>query len=60
MVVSGKEDMASQERFTEKKVAEREGFEPSIEFPLCSFSKAVPSATRPSLRGERLAKAREE
>ena len=43
-----------------EKVAEREGFEPSIEFPLCSFSKAVPSATRPSLRGERLAKAREE
>ena len=36
--------------FTLHRMAEREGFEPSIEFPLCSFSKAVPSATRPSLR----------
>src|SRR5262249_41125739 len=34
---------------------EREGFEPSIEvYPLCRFSKPVPSATRPSLPdGER-------
>ena len=30
-------------------VAEREGFEPSIQFPVCGLSKAVPSATRPSL-----------
>src|SRR5262249_61743274 len=30
---------------------EREGFEPSIEvYPLCRFSKPVPSATRPPLQ----------
>ena len=34
-----------------KKLAEREGFEPSIEFPLYTLSKRAPSATRPSLRG---------
>lgn len=28
-------------------VAEREGFEPSIQFPVCVLSKDVPSATRP-------------
>ena len=31
-------------------VAEREGFEPSVEFPLRRFSKPVPSASRPPLR----------
>ena len=30
-------------------VAEREGFEPSIRFPVCRLSKAVPSASRPPL-----------
>ncbi len=30
-------------------LAEREGFEPSIEFPLYTLSKRAPSATRPSL-----------
>jgi hypothetical protein len=34
------------------RLAEREGFEPSIRFPVCRFSKPVPSATRPPLRGE--------
>ncbi len=29
--------------------AEKAGFEPAIEFPLCRFSKPVPSATRPPL-----------
>jgi hypothetical protein len=32
-------------------LAEREGFEPSIEFPLYTLSKRAPSTTRPSLRG---------
>ena len=31
-------------------VAERQGFEPWIEFPLYTLSKRAPSATRPSLR----------
>ena len=31
-------------------LAEREGFEPSIEFPLYTLSKRAPSTTRPSLR----------
>ncbi len=31
------------------RLAEREGFEPSVGFPLRRFSKPVPSATRPSL-----------
>ena len=31
-------------------LAEREGFEPSIEFPLYTLSRGAPSATRPSLR----------
>ena len=31
-------------------MAEREGFEPSVEFPLRRFSKPVPSATRPPLQ----------
>jgi len=31
-------------------VAEREGFEPSVEFPLHTLSKRAPSATRSSLR----------
>jgi hypothetical protein len=31
-------------------MAEREGFEPSVEFPLHTLSKRAPSTTRPSLR----------
>src|SRR5713101_4096471 len=31
-------------------LAEREGFEPSVEFPLHTLSKRAPSTTRPSLR----------
>ena len=34
-----------------RNMAEREGFEPSVEFPLHTLSKRAPSATRPSLRG---------
>ena len=34
----------------EKKLAERVGFEPTLEFPLNTLSKRAPSATRPSLR----------
>src|SRR2546427_3191280 len=30
-------------------LAEREGFEPTLEFPLNTLSKRAPSATRPSL-----------
>ena len=33
-----------------EKVAERVGFEPTLEFPLNTLSKRAPSATRPSLR----------
>ena len=33
-------------------LAEREGFEPSIELPLYTLSKRAPSTTRPSLRFE--------
>jgi hypothetical protein len=33
-----------------KTVAEREGFEPSVELPLHTLSKRAPSTTRPSLR----------
>ena len=33
-----------------QKVAEREGFEPSVQFPVRILSKDVPSATRPSLQ----------
>ena len=36
--------------FIISKLAEREGFEPSIEFPLYTLSKRAPSTTRPSLR----------
>ncbi len=32
-----------------KKLAERVGFEPTLEFPLNTLSKRAPSATRPSL-----------
>ncbi len=35
------------------KLAEREGFEPSVEFPLHTLSKRAPSASRSSLRDER-------
>jgi hypothetical protein len=37
-----------------KRMAEREGFEPSIEFPLYTLSKRAPSTTRPSLRDGKL------
>ncbi len=33
-------------------MAEREGFEPSLEFPLNTLSKRAPSATRPPLHLE--------
>src|SRR5258708_3018694 len=33
-----------------KGLAERVGFEPTLEFPLNTLSKRAPSATRPSLR----------
>ncbi len=33
-----------------RKMAEREGFEPSVELPLHSISNAAPSTTRPPLR----------
>jgi hypothetical protein len=33
-----------------KELAERVGFEPTLEFPLNTLSKRAPSATRPSLR----------
>ena len=36
--------------FLAKKMAEREGFEPSVEFPLRRFSKPLLSATQPPLR----------
>ena len=35
-----------------KELAERVGFEPTLEFPLNTLSKRAPSATRPSLRRE--------
>ena len=35
-------------------LAEREGFEPSVEFPLHTLSKRGPSTTRPPLRKEGL------
>ena len=34
----------------ERRLAEREGFEPSVEFPLHTLSKRAPSTTRTSLR----------
>jgi hypothetical protein len=34
-------------------MAEREGFEPSIEFPLYTLSRRAPSTTRPSLQTEK-------
>ena len=34
-------------------MAEREGFEPSIEFPLYTLSKRAPSTTRPSLQNDK-------
>ena len=38
--------------FIYKNMAERVGFEPTLEFPLNTLSKRAPSATRPSLRRE--------
>src|SRR6266567_3372764 len=43
--------------FSSKKLAERVGFEPTLEFPLNTLSKRAPSATRPSLRRYREATA---
>jgi hypothetical protein len=37
-------------KFIDLKLAEREGFEPSVEFPLHTLSKRAPSTTRTSLR----------
>ena len=37
--------------FSEGVLAERVGFEPTLEFPLNTLSKRAPSATRPSLQG---------
>src|SRR6266487_2890681 len=37
-------------------MAERVGFEPTLEFPLNTLSKRAPSATRPSLRRESFGK----
>ena len=37
----------------ERRLAEREGFEPPIPFRVCALSRRVPSATRPSLRVRR-------
>ena len=34
---------------SELKLAESEGFEPPIRFPVCRFSRPVPSTTRPTL-----------
>jgi hypothetical protein len=34
-------------------LAERVGFEPTLEFPLNTLSKRAPSTTRPSLLGSR-------
>ena len=42
-----------------KFLAERVGFEPTLEFPLNTLSKRAPSATRPSLRRFREATARQ-
>jgi hypothetical protein len=39
-------------------VAEREGFEPSVEFPLHTLSKRAPSTTRTSLRVFRISRLR--
>src|SRR5579862_5486057 len=36
--------------FSFNNLAERVGFEPTLEFPLNTLSKRAPSATRPSLR----------
>ena len=41
---------ASFRHFFAKKMAEREGFEPSEKLPPHSISNAAPSTTRPSLR----------
>ena len=41
---------ASFRHFFGKKMAERAGFEPAVEFPLRQFSKLLLSATQPSLR----------
>ena len=38
------------DRFSNKNMAERMGFEPMIEFPLYTLSKRAPSTTRPPLQ----------
>jgi hypothetical protein len=40
----------SSNSFVLNQLAERVGFEPTLEFPLNTLSKRAPSATRPSLR----------
>jgi hypothetical protein len=41
---------SAKQRPINKLMAERVGFEPTLEFPLNTLSKRAPSATRPSLR----------
>ena len=47
-----REDLSNRRRPSRRraKLAEREGFEPSVEFPLHTLSKRAPSTTRTSLR----------
>ncbi len=54
-IPKGKEDPESGREipcnlFIFNNLAERVGFEPTLEFPLNTLSKRAPSATRPSLR----------
>ena len=44
--------VAASEASARRRLAEREGFEPSVEFPLHTLSKRAPSTTRTSLRLE--------
>ena len=43
-------DAVSRRQSSGARLAEREGFEPSVEFPLHTLSKRAPSTTRPSLQ----------
>src|SRR6478672_6445316 len=54
--------LAAEDRQPISQLAEREGFEPSVEFPLHTLSKRAPSTTRTSLRiwNQRLASGRTE
>ena len=42
--------VAASEASAWRRLAERVGFEPTVEFPLHTLSKRAPSTTRPSLR----------